>query len=138
MKLPSWKKIAALAFLAASPLMIASDEMETPCIDETTQQPCWDVVKQFDFYYILGWPTGPSLGSCYTCIQWRWNPKLGSTFTGVVPTTTEIITCTAGTPVGSGTNRSCATNQNSPTVLLQVQHWGGIGSCNNGLGCGQM
>jgi hypothetical protein len=138
MRLQNWKKIATLALVVAAPLMVASDEMETPCIDEASGLPCWDVVKQFDFYYTLGWPSGPSLGSCYTCLGWRWKPIAGSTFTGVAPTFTETITCTVGTPVGSGSNMSCATTATSPTILLQVQHWGGLGSCNNGQGCAQM
>ena len=78
MKLQAWKKLAALALLAASPFIIASDEMETPCIDEATNLPCWDIVQQSVFYFTPGWPQGPALGQCFTCIQSRWALSRGA------------------------------------------------------------
>lgn len=135
MKLPAWKKLAALALLAASPLMIASDEMETPCIDEPTGLPCWDIVPQSVFYTTPGWSDGPALGQCFTCIQSRWAFVPGSTFTGYVATTPSTLTCTVGVVVGAGGNRWCYTTATSPTTLITVLNYAGTRLCNGGNGC---
>lgn len=135
MKLPSWKKIAALAFLAASPLMIASDEMETPCIDEETGLICWDIVPRSNFYYDPAWTQGPGPGQCFSCIHNQLDAVLGSTFIAVATVGTSTLTCTTGIARGTGGNRWCDVPAGAPYVFVTVTNWGGIGLCNGGNGC---
>lgn len=120
--------VCVTAMVMAMPFLLADEHMNAPCEDEQSGLPCWDVIGVNKFYSDPGWPSGPAAGTCWSCLHTIQEAVLGSTFTGFTGAGTTTATCVAGTPVGTGGNKTCLPGT-GPNIIYTFANVAGTGDC---------